>query len=146
MEMEPIDDDNHGPAQSALCRVTDELSDLNVALFQFVTGNHSDIDPGRAIKVLLEDQLTEDLLAMADMVAKHWKDYLEIRTHPSNVYAVFLFAETFRQQKQIDVPLDLVTIKRLHEEVISEMEAPYDDEQEIVIRSKVIARWLGIPE
>lgn len=115
-------------------------------LFGYVNGTGDDVDRLEGIKTLLQDRLTEDMLSMAAMVTNHWKDYLEIRTHPSNTYALFLFAETFRQQKGIDIPLDLSTIKALHEQVIAETEGPHSDEKEVEIQAKVIARWLGIDE
>ena len=115
-------------------------------MFGYVNGTGDDVDRLEGIKTLLQDRLTEDMLSMAAMLTNHWKDYLEIRTYPSNTYALFLFAETFRQQKGIDVPLDLSTIKALHEQVIAETEGPYSDEMEVEIQAKVVARWLGIDE
>lgn len=121
------------------------MNDLLVALFGFVNGD-AHIDRLSAVRSLLHDRQSEEMLAVAEMVLKKWKDYLEIRTHPSSYYAAYLFADTFRQEKGIDRPLELTHIKALHEEIVAEWNKPYDDNAEIQIRAKVVARWLGISE
>lgn len=146
MSFEAINEGNQIEAQGALCRITDELVQLSNALFGYANGTSKHVDRVEAIRALLCDSQTEEMLVLAQDVVNHWKSYLEIRTHPSDVYAVFLFAETFRQQKNIEVPLEFSEIQRLHELAIAECEGPYSEEQEIEIRAKVVARWLGIDE
>lgn len=146
INVEPIDEHNYDDAVRALCRCADRLTDLTTALFRYLGGEHSDVDREAAVAKLLHDDETEALLALAATLGKHWKDNLEIRTHPSNVYDAYLFAETFRQQKNIDVPLEMNEIQDLHEQATAEADGPYDKESEVAICSKIVARWLGIDE
>ncbi|GAB5407576.1 MAG: hypothetical protein Aurels2KO_58070 [Aureliella sp.] len=145
MNIESINDENRNEASSALCRTADLMTKLLIALFQFTDGKH-DVNKAGVIAAVLKDPEIEKSIAMSEQIVRHWKDYLEIREHPSHPIDTYLFAHCFCAQRGIDKEIHFAEIAGLHELVLAEQEGGYDDSQEIEIRTKVIARWLGIDE
>ncbi|GAB5407604.1 MAG: hypothetical protein Aurels2KO_58350 [Aureliella sp.] len=143
--IESINDENRHEASSALCRTADLMTKLLIALFQFSAGKH-EVDKAGVIAALLQDPEIEESIALSEEVVRHWKDYLEIREHPSHPVDTYLFAHCFCAKHGIEKEIRFAEIAALHESVLADLEDNYDESQEVEIQSKVIARWLDIAE